>query len=44
MITALIRKFHEAKVNWDIEVTLWVTGEALRKFLHSEDLTNLVLF
>lgn len=44
VLPALIRKFHEAKVNGDKQVTLWGTGEPLREFLHSDDLADATLF
>ena len=38
VIPALIRKFHEAKVNKLSTVTVWGTGKAMREFLHVDDL------
>src|SRR5437588_11778271 len=38
VLPALIRKFHEAKVNGDTVVTLWGTGAPRREFLYSDDL------
>ena len=35
VLPALIRKFHEAKINNKQEVTLWGTGVARREFLYS---------
>jgi len=40
VIPALIRKFHEAKVNGDKEVIVWGTGAPLREFMHVDDLAN----
>lgn len=37
LIAALIRKFHEAKVNGDKEVVLWGTGTPRRELLYSDD-------
>ena len=37
VIAAIIRKFHEAKVNNKREVALWGTGSASREFLYAED-------
>jgi GDP-L-fucose synthase len=37
VIPALIRKFHEAKLNGDKEVICWGTGSATREFLYVED-------
>lgn len=44
VLPALIRKFHEAKINNLKEVTLWGTGRAIREFLHVDDLASAVLF
>jgi GDP-L-fucose synthase len=41
---ALIRKFHEAKVNKTNEVTVWGTGTPVREFLHVDDLADACLF
>lgn len=35
---ALIRKFHEAKVNGSPNVTIWGTGSPMREFMHVDDL------
>ena len=37
VLPALIRRFHEAKVNQSPEVVVWGSGEPLREFLHSDD-------
>jgi len=34
VMPALIRKFHEAKVNNKPEVVVWVTGKPLREFMN----------
>ncbi len=44
VIPALIRKFHEAKVNAAPEVTLWGTGTPRREFLYVDDLADACLF
>ena len=44
VIPALIRKFHEAKVNGDKEVVVWGTGAPLREFMHVDDLANACYF
>ena len=41
---ALIRKFHEAKQNNDVNVTVWGTGTPIREFLYVDDLANACLF
>ncbi len=43
VLPALIRKFHEAKVNGDATVTLWGTGTPLREFLHVDDCADACL-
>lgn len=37
VLPALIRKFHEAKINNESTVTIWGTGKPSREFLHSDD-------
>ncbi len=44
VLPALIRKFHEAKVEKKDQVTLWGTGKPLREFLYVEDLANAIIF
>ncbi|MBY0432666.1 MAG: GDP-L-fucose synthase [Cyclobacteriaceae bacterium] len=44
VIPALIRKFHEAKVNGNSSVTVWGSGEPLREFMHVDDLADASLF
>ena len=44
VLPAMIRKFHEAKLNQDPSVTLWGTGKALREFLYVDDLADACLF
>lgn len=38
VIPALIRRFHEAMINNKPEVSAWGTGQALREFLHVNDM------
>lgn len=40
VLPALIRKFHEAKVNDQPFVEVWGTGSPRREFLHADDLAN----
>jgi GDP-L-fucose synthase len=40
VIPALIRKFHQAKVNNDCSVAIWGTGTPKREFLHSDDMAD----
>ena len=44
VLPALIRKFHEAKVNDEGEVVIWGTGKPRREFLHVDDLADSLLF
>lgn len=43
-LPALIRKFHEAKLNNEKEVVVWGTGKAKREFLYVNDLAEACLF
>ena len=40
VIPALIRRFHEAKVNGSPSVAIWGTGTPKREFLYSEDMAD----
>ena len=44
VLPALIRKFHEAKLEGRTEVVVWGTGSPLREFLHVDDLADACLF
>jgi GDP-L-fucose synthase len=44
VIPALMRRFHEAKVNKDAEVVVWGTGNAMREFLYVDDMAAASLF
>nr|WP_288812810.1 GDP-L-fucose synthase [uncultured Sphingobacterium sp.] len=44
VLPALIRKFHEAKVNNLDNVVIWGTGTPLREFLFSDDLADACVF
>ena len=44
VLPALIRKFHEAKINNQENVTLWGTGSPKREFLYTEDLADALIF
>lgn len=43
-LPALIRKFHEAKINNEKGIIVWGTGKAKREFLHVDDLAEACLF
>jgi GDP-L-fucose synthase len=38
VIPALLRRFHEAKLNGDAEVVAWGSGKPMREFLHVNDM------
>lgn len=44
VLPALLRRFHEAKVNRDSSVTLWGTGTPRREFLYVDDLAAACVF
>lgn len=44
VLPALLRKFHEAKVNNEPTVTVWGTGKPRREFMHVDDLAAAALF
>lgn len=44
VLPALIRKFHEAKINNSDFVELWGSGKPKREFLYVEDLAEAILF
>lgn len=44
VIPALIRKFHEAKVNNIPNVTVWGTGRPKREFMYSEDMADACIY
>lgn len=44
VIPAMIRKFHEAKLNDQAGVTLWGTGTPMREFMYIKDLASAVCF
>jgi GDP-L-fucose synthase len=44
VLPALIRKFHDAKVEGRSEVTIWGSGTPRREFLHVDDLADACVF
>lgn len=44
VLPALLRKFHEAKVQKKESVTIWGTGKPMREFLFVEDLAEAIVF
>lgn len=43
VLPALIRKFHEAKINNNSQVEIWGTGTPMREFLFADDLADVAL-
>ena len=44
VLPALIRKFHEAKVNNESSVEIWGSGKPKREFLHVDDMASACVF
>ena len=44
VLPAMIRKFHEAKLNNHAPVTLWGSGSPMREFIYVKDLADAVVF
>ena len=44
VVPALIRRFHEAKLNSLAEVVVWGTGNSMREFLYVDDMAEASLF
>jgi GDP-L-fucose synthase len=44
VLPALIRKFHEAKIENKESVEIWGTGKPMREFLYVEDLAEALIF
>jgi GDP-L-fucose synthase len=44
VIPALMRRFHEAKINNDKEIVIWGTGSPMREFLYVDDMAEASLF
>jgi len=44
VIPALIRKFHEAKINNQSKVIVWGSGKVRREFLHVDDLAGACIY
>lgn len=43
-MAALIRKFHDAKVNDTSQVVVWGTGSPMREFLHVDDMADACVY
>ena len=44
VLPAMLRKFHEAKINSHSDVTLWGSGTPMREFLFVDDMAEAVVF
>jgi len=44
VLPAMLRKFHEAKINNHSEVTLWGSGTPMREFLFVDDMAEAVIY
>lgn len=44
VIPALIRRFHEAKINDEAEVVVWGSGEPMREFLYVDDMASASIY
>lgn len=44
VLPALMRRFHEAKINKTPSVAIWGTGSAFREFLYSDDLADACIY
>lgn len=44
VLPALIRKFHEAKINNQAQVEVWGSGRPKREFLYSDDMADACIF
>ncbi|QMS84519.1 GDP-L-fucose synthase [Candidatus Xianfuyuplasma coldseepsis] len=44
VLPALLRKFHEAKINNEKEVVMWGTGKPKREFLYVDDLADACIY
>ena len=44
VLPAMLRKFHEAKINNHLDVTLWGSGTPMREFLFVDDMAEAVVY
>jgi GDP-L-fucose synthase len=44
VLPAMLRKFHEAKINNHSDVTLWGSGTPMREFLFVDDIADAIIF
>jgi GDP-L-fucose synthase len=44
VLSALIRRFHEARVNGNDRIVLWGSGKPRREFIHADDIADACVF
>ena len=44
VLPSLLRRFHEAKENNELQVIVWGTGEPYREFMYSDDMADACIF
>ena len=44
VIWSLINRFYNAKINWDKEISVWWTWNALREFVFADDVADVCLY
>lgn len=44
VLSAMLRKFHEAKIKGETEITLWGSGKPKREFIYVDDFTESCIF
>lgn len=44
VLPALLRKFHQAKINGDPAVVIWGSGSPLREFMHVDDMADACVY
>jgi GDP-L-fucose synthase len=44
VIWSLMNRFYNAKINWDKEISVWWTGNALREFVFADDVADACLY
>ncbi len=44
VLPAMIRKFHEAKINWNVDVILWWDWSPMREFLYVDDMAEACIY
>lgn len=44
VVAALIKRFHESKILGKSEITVWGTGNAMREFMHCDDMADACVY